>query len=248
MDLYIRSPLKEATKIYRYMTFTQFASLIEQKLFYLTRVQNWEDTWELPSLSIPTKLETGEMINKSDLGEKYLYGSCWTRLGESDAMWRIYAPQRDGILIKTSIKKFKDLRQFSNGYISNVYYYNDLYDGLGKVFTDRSFWRPYSLGLIKRKAFQHEKEVRFLFYKPPSFNLEDLLSSEECPNYVYSSFEPNNFIEEISIDPRADEWFVNMVINYCLRAGLRTTPKKSKLYSKDIYVETGIHFVERTYK
>lgn len=153
MNFHIRSPLVETTQLYRYMTFNQFVSLVEQRKFYLTRIQNWEDTWELPSFSIPTKIETGEITYDSKMGEKYLYGSCWTRLGESDAMWRIYAPQRDGIMIKTTVKKFETLEQLSNGYISTVYYYNDLLDGLGKTLSDRDFRRPYSLGLIKRSIF-----------------------------------------------------------------------------------------------
>ncbi|MFF2016072.1 hypothetical protein [Paenibacillus sp. NPDC058177] len=80
------------------MTFNQFVSLVEQKKFYLARVQKWDDTWELPSFSIPTKLKSGEITYHSNMGGKYLYGLCWTQLGESDAMWRIYAPQKDGVM------------------------------------------------------------------------------------------------------------------------------------------------------
>lgn len=255
MNFHIRSPLVETTQLYRYMTFNQFVSLVEQRKFYLTRIQNWEDTWELPSFSIPTKIETGEITYDSKMGEKYLYGSCWTRLGESDAMWRIYAPQRDGIMIKTTVKKFETLEQLSNGYISTVYYYNDLLDGLGKTLSDRDFRRPYSLGLIKREAFSHENEVRFLYYDNPIAKLAeklendptlDLSQPDEYPDYVYSSFNPIDFIEGITIDPRAEEWLVNTIMMYSKRAGFKINPQKSKLYSKDVYGETGYHFVRRT--
>lgn len=251
MRFYIRPPLKESTKVYRYITFSQFASLVEQRKFYLTRVQKWEDTWEIPSIAIPTKKQSGEVIYEKKFGEERLYGSCWTRHRESDAMWRIYAPLKDGVMIKTSVRKFKNLN-FTNGYISEVYYYSSLNRGLEKTLTDPDFWLPYSLGLLKRKAFKHEREVRFLYYHNPMVNelLEPnkllLGDSDEKPNYIYSSFDPIDFIEGVTIDPRSDDWFAEMVKLYCKRAGFRFTPKKSNLYSKNIYGETGLRFIERT--
>ena len=235
------------------MTFSQFASLVEQRKFYLTRVQKWEDTWETPSIAIPTKKQSGELLYEKKFGEERLYGSCWTKHHESDAMWRIYAPQNDGVMIKTSVGKFGNLN-FTNGYISEVYYYSSLNQGLEKTITDHDFLRPYSLGLLKRKAFEYEGEIRFLYYHNPMENLNELIEpnmillgdSDEKPDYIYSSFDPIDFIEGVTIDPRCDEWFAEMVMLYCKRAGFRFKPKKSNLYSTDIYGETGLRFIERT--
>jgi hypothetical protein len=33
------------------------------------------------------------------------YGQCWSLTRESDAMWRIYSPNEDGVKVKTTIRK-----------------------------------------------------------------------------------------------------------------------------------------------
>ena len=34
-----------------------------------------------------------------------LYGQCWTKTRESDAMWRIYSPNKNGVRIMTTPRK-----------------------------------------------------------------------------------------------------------------------------------------------
>ena len=99
--------------IYKYLTFTQFIDMVESQRLYLTRISEWEDVYEAIGLkkvvSQITKILAppfvSEMMGEDLLGtlDKNLYDSyyaqSWTSSEqESDAMWRIYSPQREGVL------------------------------------------------------------------------------------------------------------------------------------------------------
>jgi hypothetical protein len=47
-------------------------------------------------------------------------------------------------------------------------------------------------------------------------------------------------IEAITIDPRASDWYVDVLKTYCRRVGFNIVPEKSKLYSDDIFEQTGL--------
>src|SRR5438552_2336902 len=68
-----------------------------------------------------------------------LYGQCWSLLDESDAMWRIYSPNKAGVKIRTTVRKL----------ITAVYDRTDRYASL-KYF-------------IGRVSYESEKELLSIF-------------------------------------------------------------------------------------
>jgi hypothetical protein len=74
-------------------------------------------------------------------------------------------------------------------------------------------------GLFKRKAFEYEQEVRLI-----SNNIK-----KEMSTHVVCKLNPFNFIENILIDPRASDWFVETIKAYCSKKGFKVTPIKSDL-------------------
>lgn len=93
------------------------------------------------------------------------YGQCWTKLSESDAMWRIYSYNNRSIRLKVSEENIKKL---SNIEIVPVKY-SDKFE-----IDDKNIRKAFLQSLaFKRTAFKHEEEVRLI--KEYRFrNVEDL--------------------------------------------------------------------------
>lgn len=217
--------------IYRYMSLSQFMNLVEKSKTYLTRISYWEDSWEAPSRNLGLLNEkSGEIHFEKDSICEDLFGQCWTTKKESDAMWRIYSPNKEGIKIKTSIKKLKEIQGVKFSLISKVHYYENLIDGLNYIEEKKQIFKSQHRvlleGLIKRDAFKHEEEVRLLILNDRKY----IDKTIEKGNYIDFKVNIFDFIEEISIDPRAKEYYVETIVEYCKRADFKIVPKKSDLY------------------
>jgi len=222
--------ITKKTKIYRYVTLGQFLSIVENKSTFFKRLSAWSDTWEAPGRNIPTEHEDGSLEYPSFSISQEFFGQCWTLKEESDAMWRIYSLDNKGLRISTSIEKLSHIEGINYLYCAKVYYYNKLSEGF--EFTKQkgktSFFRE---GIIKRYAFNHEDEVRFLTVNKEPF-IQNKIEKGNCLKF---GFDPINIIEEITIDPRAKAYYVKTVRRYCERVGFSIIPIKSKLYD-DIHV------------
>ena len=162
-----------------------------------------------------------------------LYGQCWSLVQESDAMWRIYSPGRTGVQIATTVEKFKLIGGIKRSYLGKVMYFQTISDLLEKVKA-ASHKSPFDDALYKRIAFDHEREVRFLAHG-------DYLCEFE-PEWTHVSLpvDPSMFIEGVTIDPRADDWYVNAITGYCERLGLAVKPVKSSLYESEPHLRLGL--------
>lgn len=206
--------LQDDTKLYRYITVSQFISMIENEQIYLTNIQLWEDIWELPTqrLNYKEQLPT-------------LFGQCWSLEGISDALWRIYSPMNEGILIQTSVAKIKSFSEIQIGLVAPVLYYHNLEEVAEIIKNNKGYHRLFTQGLLKRKAFQHEQEVRVI-----TSNDSKCISTRAQDNRrIYIQINPRELIEDIVIDPRANDWFVEAMRKYCRRIGFHLIPKRSDL-------------------
>lgn len=228
--------LTAATKLYRYMGLSQFMCFVENQQTYLTRVQEWEDTWETPVSRLPTKRDDGRLEYSMYSATEDLYGQCWSLLHESDALWRIYSPHKEGLLIETTAAKFDLLQDIRLGVLGKVSYY----DHISEVFEASKRQREYpsvmAEALYKRRAFEHEQEVRLVV-----FNHEEFLGRryQRCSR-IFFPLSAQDFVEGITIDPRASDWFIETVRSYCKRAGFGFVPKVSGLYRSSVFEGTGI--------
>lgn len=110
-------PPSNDTVLWRYMDFTKFVSLLEKSALFFCRADLLVDPFE-GSISpqtppaVPSNLTEGLVrLLPLDLREvaRLTYVSCWhTGDFESEAMWRLYARERDGIAIKTIFHRFTD--------------------------------------------------------------------------------------------------------------------------------------------
>jgi hypothetical protein len=228
--LTISTDLTSATPLYRYMAIESFLSLLETKEIHLSRVDQWEDKWEALLSKIPAEDSDGS----PSFGWLYqeLYGQCWSRLQESDAMWRIYSPTRTGIQIATTVENFNLIEGARWAHLGSVVYFDTIADLLDKSKSQQQ--TPFNDALLKRAAFSHEQEVRFL-------TRGQFLDIKPGPtHYITLHVDLPRFIEGVVVDPRADDWYVDAITQYCDRAGLTVRPVKSSLYESDPHLKVGL--------
>lgn len=258
------SMCEDSMSIYKYISFEQFVDLIENEQLYLTNVTLWDDKYEevniyeLLNKIMPKYIQDSfskdkesmnSLIQDSKKINKTIYAQSWSiKSKESDAMWKIYSPNKTGVRISIEIgkifeqikKKYKNVKKYKINYHKND---KDKIDNLNKDGKNES----YELSVLnyKREAFEHEEEYRF------SLMIEDLekyINIEQKYNEKFKINEQNfqvdtppvlyydcplELINEVLLDPRAPEYFEKTFKTYCIHRKFKENNimfKKSSLY------------------
>jgi hypothetical protein len=178
-------PLKypDSQKIWRYMSFNRFKSLINEESLFFCRADKFDDKWEgIFPLKMIEKFGLDKPSFPSDDGNKYNHCewhiqkearshliNCWhVNDFESIAMWKIYGGKRqDAIAIQSTIGRLK--KSFNA---------NDERIWIGEVeYIDFRDWEPknrfFNSGvpntlktfLLKWNYFEYENEIRAVLNK-----------------------------------------------------------------------------------
>ena len=109
-------PANPSAKIWRYMDFTKFVSILETESLYFPRIDKLGDPYEyaVPQESLkrwrqarPDEVSLPFPIHKHF--ERCLYVSCWhCNEYESAAMWRLYLKSDEGIAIQSTATRFAE--------------------------------------------------------------------------------------------------------------------------------------------
>lgn len=199
--------------VYKIFSFNRLKEIFVENKLTLVKPKLWDDPFENFILNSTGKLSDGREF-QIGFRDNY-YGQCWSLTKESDAMWRIYSQNKDGVKIKTTIiKLFTALFQAgginhnTNGYnvssfIGKVKYAStkvliemlkDKERMSNKVF-DQTGWGQASSFFFKRWAFRHEKEIRLIY------NGQDNSYSD----FFKFDINPGDLVDEIVFDPRMEE-------------------------------------------
>jgi len=238
MKNYIKIPRQDfSNNIYRIFTIDRLIEMFEQKENALVKPELWDDPFENFILNIPIKHKTGK-VSKSTL-RKRGYGQCWTLNIESDAMWRIYSPDKNGVKIQTKIRKlFQSLYSTQTSYasiscfIGKVKYYPK--KEIEQLINDRIAGRNQfngSIGqarslLFKRNAFKHEKEIRLIYLDP---------HNQANSNVYLYPCDPLSLIDRITFDPRMSPRLYNIYKKHLKGIGYRGTLVQSGLYRPPMF-------------
>lgn len=123
------------------------------------------------------------------------HASCWRWGSESEAMWRLYCGGNDGVAIRSTFSKLRDSIHDPHTMVSMVHYIDYKSEGLGRHQYD------YDPALHKRKAFQHEQEVRVLRIKQEDFVRAGQDEHFSCDEHVEIVWQPEAVIDEIVLSP-----------------------------------------------
>src|SRR5205814_8968416 len=88
--------------IWRIFSARYFLSDLKKRTCTFVRPSKWDDPYE-NFLEQCRFTYNGESIDARPVFRRF-FGQCWTdQTEETDATWRIYAPEKDGIRVKSSI-------------------------------------------------------------------------------------------------------------------------------------------------
>jgi hypothetical protein len=188
--------------IFRVITIDRLFELFKEKNNVLVNPKKWGDPFENFIMNSLIEFKSG--ISISTGFRENMYGQCWTKTRESDAMWRIYSPLKNGVRIATTPRKLlKALSNCSQSpknecFIGKVKYLtteklkNFKKKNGAELIMDKSGIRLAQSLLFKRTPFKHENEIRLIYNSYGKFESE-LLKFE---------IEPLNLIDDIVFDPR----------------------------------------------
>lgn len=196
------------TPIYKYMSLNHVKLMIQNQTLWISKVNTWDDVYEniFFKQNFFHDLGNGPVaVDVSTVGNN-MFGQCWTSQKESDAMWRIYSSDKNNyaLRIKTTIGKLMDAAFVDpNGipavFVGEVSYVDDatISEILSRYaqngFNLSTSAREYAeLLLLKRKEFEHEREIRLIISKDTEYQLD----------HVELGIDPQIFIDEITLDSR----------------------------------------------
>ena len=218
--------------VYRIMKEDYVISLFRDRQNVLSQVHNWKDKFENFQMALGGVLD-GE---KFGFGFKNDFvGQCWTRHALSEAMWGIYAndPSLRFLRIKSTPRKLlaalvkaHPAMPQDTCFVGKVQYKTE--KELKELVKDG---RPLTISadglarslLLKRRPFEHENEVRLLYFG-------DAKNYDEKGLYRYE-IDPHDMITQIMADPnRNRENWTSDKAHLKKETGFAGEIKRSKMY------------------
>lgn len=235
-------------KIWRYMSFTKFVSLLEKKALFFSRSDKLGDNFEGSNTQSNMELRK-EQIEKDFHGlfpnidiaqarsvtvkdlRQFIFINCWNLSDyESASLWRLYGENNQGIAIQSTFERLKicfSSEAHDSVFIGKVKYIDYTKDS----FPQNNYFYPY---VHKRKSFEHEQELRAIIMKYPDtsmFQTEDFLF--KMGEYVYANLD--TLIERVYIAPTAQLWFKELVKSIMEKYEVKLTLLQSNLDADPIY-------------
>jgi hypothetical protein len=238
----------EDTKLWRYMDFTKFISLLENEALFFSRADRFIDPFEGHStlgnnLKIARNVSLENADQKIDMKQyfnsvmqfreffrRFTTIQCWhMNEYESAAMWDLYIKSGEGIAIQSTFGKlYESLDMVEDQIIlGNVNYIDFKTDFFPYEDNIASFF-------YKRKSFEHENEFRAIrpLPLPCKSDMSLDISHEGIVKYgIDISCDIRNIIEKIYVSPTTQMWFYDLVKSISDRYLLDKPIIKSDLYN-----------------
>ena len=228
-------------RVWRYMDFTKFVSLLNNSALHFTRGDKLEDPFEgsFPRVNVQLrprrykgKMPPREIKSLSEFYRqfvKHTFVSCWhLNTYQSAAMWKLYLQGNEGIAIRStfgrlkgSLKKNKD----HDVYIGKVKYIR--YDK--DVIPEGSLF-PY---FHKRRSFEHKKELRAVIQAFSYDNKGDIAwSRSPYGSGLNVPVDLKILIERVVLPPLCPSWQKGVVESVLSKYDLKKPVVRSTLYDK----------------
>lgn len=214
--------------IYRVFPTSRLFQLFSTRKIALVKPSSWDDPFENLRLKSPVTV-AGSLATIS--AKDSVYGQCWTKHRETDAMWRIYSGAKDGVRIRSTPRKLLNALRKSCSehpelkcFVGGVTYLPKF--RLGKALEKIDIFDPNGSGiaeslLYKRQEFSHEKEVRLIY----------IGNDGSCNSDTYLfNIDIENTIDRILFDPRMDEGIRQGYVDAIKKLGYKGEIRRSTLY------------------
>lgn len=227
--------------LFRVITLDRFIELQEDKIVFISP-SKWSDPYEKAFMEANYHFE--DEVYRHPLGKNedghHVYAQCWSGNKQNEAMWKVFAPNGDGVLLKIRVQGLIEILEdlSSRGsfdfYVGNVDYINEetMYSMKGEFdlwndIRDRIINnRTLNLLFKKREAFRFENEFRIFAVKRAGVNQGPILKLK---------FEDVlNKLEYVKFDPRMGEKLFSFTKRVLRLSYPNLNIHKSRLYRKPI--------------
>ena len=230
------------TPVYRVFSLEKFVTSLNENNIFLVKTRKWEDPFEAFLLKqLVWKIDGSENYPFAESLVENFFGQCWTFLKESNFLWKIYAPNNDGIIVRTTLRKLYDLfvdepSDYGTFFLGKVDYweekkikeYFETEKNVEELLSDKGAELFLKSLFIKRKEFEEEKEVRLIYYSESAYG--------EGISITKNGFVPgrmhlfNELADELILDPRIDPVRVDSITQLIKKLGYNGSIKRSTLF------------------
>ncbi len=229
-----KKPSNLSARIWRYVDFTKFISILETSSLWFSKVDKLGDPFEaslLPYVRPECRLEVGVSLARPEILDVLqremsatIAVNCWhMNEYESAAMWRLYTQAGEGIAIQSTFSDFAecltDCPLFAN--IGCVTYIDYAAQAFPRMVP--SCFAPV---MHKRKSFEHEREVRAVVWtRPGSPSGQGQIDGDG----VAVAVDIERLIRQVYVSPTAPPYVWNLVKAVVQRYGLSVEVVQSDL-------------------
>jgi hypothetical protein len=239
------SPEKDSVKIWRYMDFTKFVSVLDRSALYFVRIDKFRENDPFEgsypksnidlikaghgTISRARLISFGKLIKY--LSKRVAINSWHINENESAAMWKLYLKSNEGIAVQSTFGRLK--KSFTDKtrviYIGRVKYINYERDSI----DDTNIFFPL---LHKRESFKHEQELRavlgVLKQTKGKVTTTSIPKKFLTDHQLYVPIDLNTLIENIYLAPTCPNWIYTLVTSVTKKYGLDKQVIPSNLDAK----------------
>ena len=236
-----KKPEDEDGKIWRYMDFTKFVSLLDNSALFFARADKLKDPFEgsYPKQNVkqratlhkkwlntlPTQFKKFFEQKPRAIGKFYrslrrcIFINSWhENEHESDAMWKLYLKNDEGIAIQSTFSRLRDCfgNETPDIYIGRVRYIDYSRD----VITEENIFNPF---LRKRKSFEHERELRAIVFAHGK--IEDGMPNLPQPAFPVGMTVPvdlDKLIDRMYLAPTSPKWLHELIESVLSKYNLKS--------------------------
>lgn len=235
-------PADPSIKIWRYMDFTKYVSLLESSSLFFSRSDMFDDPYEGATSHANATLRTmlyrdagfstdtyATMSAFAKWVRQWTYINCWhMNEHESAAMWRLYARTDEAVAIQSTYERLRKAlpEDAYVGVVNYIDYENEF------IQEGNSFW-PF---VYKRKSFEHERELRAVIQKIPTDG--DGIKVGGLTNPEAGRLVPlivADIVESVYVSPTAPRWFSELVSSVTRKYGHSFEVQYSALSKKPVF-------------
>lgn len=222
--------------VYRVFSLEKFITSINENSLHFVKPRTWDDPFEgfLFKCKICSKLDKKKYYEFEDLYSERFYAQCWSLKKESDLLWRVYAPNRDGILVQSSLRKiYENFSSMPGGkmYLGKIKYLSQeqIENDFGRLkHKDNLLPLVIQSLLAKREEFSEEQEIRIIYFSEQSAHKQNQPTLLGYDAKISSLSE--RLFDKVVIDPRLNSFRADSVIKLINSLGYKGNIEQSSLY------------------
>lgn len=220
-------PSDPNTKIWRYMDFPKYISMLEHNALFFARADMLGDPHEgsLPKIqltygtdNIPEEIKQQHALSNAEWlkwHRKWTMVNCWTmNQFESLAMWNSYTVCNESLAIQSTYTSLRSLlsEQIQIGMVYYIDYENEPQKFQGNLLSPV---------MHKMKEHGDERELRAINFYIPTIDGGRLdFSAEPTSTGEWQPVDLNRLIEVIKVSPRAAPWFTELLEGVSAKYGI----------------------------